>query len=340
MSILGNAQGTKRTVVFAKETAFGTKAAAAGAKLMPRVETSLNTNFESYQSEEIRADMQRSPSVVGFEKVEGDIKGELAAGQWAAFFAAALRGTFTSQAKKPIITKTADGAGEKNGKILIVPQSNHTTDSFTLEDVFRDINVSRQYIGCRVSKISVDVQPNGIASIVVSFLGQRGEESSAAYFTNPTDLTQSGKLAGVKGVLQVNKRPVGLVTAFKLDIDLGASSEPVLGAKFAPDVFIGTIAVSGSFTMYFQDKTMIDAVRNGTDLSLALRMDAEEASGSDYLTFILPGVKVTSNELDDGAKNIMQTLNFDAFPAVWDAQSQIDNALKVATTMIVQDTLA
>lgn len=340
MSILGNAQGTKRTVVFAKETAFGTKAAATGAKLMPRVETSLNTNFESYQSEEIRADMQRSPSVVGFEKVEGDIKGELAAGQWAAFFAAALRGTFTSQAKKPIITKTADGAGEKNGKILIVPQSNHTTDSFTLEDVFRDINVSRQYIGCRVSKISVDVQPNGIASIVVSFLGQRGEESTAAYFTNPTDLTQSGKLAGVKGVLQVNKRPVGLVTAFKLDIDLGASSEPVLGAKFAPDVFIGTIAVSGSFTMYFQDKTMIDAVRNGTDLSLALRMDAEEATGSDYLTFILPGVKVTSNELDDGAKNIMQTLNFDAFPAVWDAQSQIDNALKVATTMIVQDTLA
>lgn len=340
MSILGNAQGTKRTVVFAKETAFGTKAAAAGAKLMPRVETSLNTNFESYQSEEIRADMQRSPSVVGFEKVEGDIKGELAAGQWAAFFAAALRGTFTSQAKKPIITKTADGAGEKNGKILIVPQSNHTTDSFTLEDVFRDINVSRQYIGCRVSKISVDVQPNGIASIVVSFLGQRGEESTAAYFTNPTDLTQSGKLAGVKGVLQVNKRAVGLVTAFKLDIDLGASSEPVLGAKFAPDVFIGTIAVSGSFTMYFQDKTMIDAVRNGTDLSLALRMDAEEAVGSDYLTFILPGVKVTSTELDDGAKNIMQTLNFDAFPAVWDAQSQIDNALKVATTMIVQDTLA
>lgn len=340
MSILGNAQGTKRTVVFAKETAFGTKAAAAGAKLMPRVETSLNTNFESYQSEEIRADMQRSPSVVGFEKVEGDIKGELAAGQWAAFFAAALRGTFTSQAKKPIITKTADGAGEKNGKILIVPQSNHTTDSFTLEDVFRDINVSRQYIGCRVSKISVDVQPNGIASIVVSFLGQRGEESTAAYFTNPTDLTQSGKLAGVKGVLQVNKRPVGLVTAFKLDIDLGASSEPVLGAKFAPDVFIGTIAVSGSFTMYFQDKTMIDAVRNGTNLSLALRMDAEEATGSDYLTFILPGVKVTSTELDDGAKNIMQTLNFDAFPAVWDAQSQIDNVLKVATTMIVQDTLA
>ncbi|MEG9531405.1 phage tail tube protein [Mannheimia indoligenes] len=340
MSILGNSQGTKRTVVFAKESAFGTKAAPIGAKIMPRVETSLNTNFESYQSEEIRDDLQRSASVVGFEKVEGDIKGELAAGQWAAFFAAALRGSFTTQAKKPIITKTTDGSGEKNGKILIVPKTGHTSDSFTLEDVFKDINVSRQYLGCRVSKLSLDVQPNGIASITVSFLGQRGEESTAAYFTNPTDLTQSGKLAGVKGTLQVNKRPVGLVTAFKLDIDLGASSEPVLGAKYAPDVFIGTVAVSGSFTMYFQDKTMIDAVRNDTDLSLALRMDAEERTDTDYLTIILPGVKVTSNELDDGAKNIMQSLNFDAFPAVWDSASQIDNVLKIATTMIVQDSLA
>lgn len=340
MSILGNSQGTKRTVVFAKETAFGTKAAAAGAKIMPRVETSLNTNFESYQSEEIRDDMQRSPSVVGFEKVEGDIKGELAAGQWAAFFAAALRGSFTAQAKKPIIQKTTAGTGEKNGKILIVPKTGHSTDSFTIEDLFKDINVSRQYLGCRVSKLSIDVQPNGIASITVSFLGQRGEESTAAYFTDPTDITQSGKLAGVKGTLQVNKRAVGLVTSFKLDIDLGASSEPVLGARYAPDVFIGTIAVSGSFTMYFQDKTMIDAVRQGTDLSLALRMDADDTNGSDYLTIILPGVKVTSNELDDGAKNIMQTLNFDAFPAVFDAQSRIDDSLKVATTMIIQDSLA
>ena len=36
----------------------------------------------------------------------------------------------------------------------------------------------------------------------------------------------------------------------------------------------------------------------------------------------------------------MQTLNFDAFPGVWDAASTIDDRLKTATTMIVQDTLA
>lgn len=251
-----------------------------------------------------------------------------------------LRGVFTAQAKPPIIKKTANGAGEKNGKILIVPTTNHTTESFTFEDVFKDIGVSRTYLGCRVSKLSLDVQPNGIASVSVSFLGQRSEESSSAYFSNPGQLNQSGKLVGVSGKLLFNKQPLGLVTGFKVDIDLNASSEPVLGARYAPDVFIGTIAVSGSFSIYMQNKAMFDKLRAGTSLSLELRMDAEATTGTDYLSIILPAVKLTSIDTDDGAKNIIQTLNFDAFPGVYDPQSTLDDSLKVATTMIIQDTLA
>ena len=75
-------------------------------------------------------------------------------------------------------------------------------------------------------------------------------------------------------------------------------------------------------------------------LTLALRMAAETATNSDYIMIILPAIKVTSSEIDDGAKNLMQTLNFDASPGVWDAASTIDDRLKIATTMIVQDTLA
>ncbi|MGT3004821.1 phage tail tube protein [Pasteurella multocida] len=335
-----NAQGTKRTIVFAKETQFGTKATHTGAKILPRIESSLDTSFESFQSQEMRDDMQRAASITGFEKVEGELKGELSAGQWSAFLAAVLRGNFTTQAKAPIIKKTTKGSGEKQGKILVVPQNNHTTDSFTIEDLFSDINVRRIYLGCRASKISINVQPNGIASISVGFLGQRSEEGTTPYFTSPTNINQSGKLAGVTGKLLFNKQPLGPVTGFKLDIDLNASSEPVLGARYAPDVFIGTVAVSGSFSIYMQDKKMFDAIRRGETLSLELRMDAEDATNSDYVSIILPGIKLTSIDTDDGAKNIIQTLNFDAFPEVYDRESQIDDILKVATTMIVQDTLA
>ncbi|WP_439259487.1 phage tail tube protein [Lonepinella sp. BR2930] len=336
---MSNAQGVKRKIVVAKETTFGTKATKTTGKIIPRTESTLNTVFDSFSSEEIRENMQRSPSIVGFEKVEGDLKGELAAGQWSAFFAAALRGSWTA-AKDPILKKTTAGTGEKQGKILIIPETNHTTDSFTIEDIFADINLSRVYLGCRVSKISIDVQPNGIASVTATFLGQRGEESATSYFTNSSEIAQSAKLAGINGQLLVNGVKAALITGFKLDIDLNASSEAVLGEKYAPDVFIGTVAVSGSFTMYLQDKSMIDAVRVGKGLSLALRMDATSDTNTDYVTFILPGIKATSVDIDDGAKNLIQTLNFDAFPAVYDSASTIADELKKATTLIIQDTLA
>ncbi|TNG94879.1 hypothetical protein FHQ28_05655 [Pasteurellaceae bacterium USgator11] len=337
---MASAQGVKRKVIVGKETTFGTKATKTGAKIIPRTESTLNSVFDSFSSQEIRANMQRAPSIVGFEKVEGDLKGELAAGQWSQFLASALRGTWTTAAKTPILTKTTGGTAEKQGKILVVPEAGHTTDSFTIDDWFEDINLHRIYTGCRVSKISIDVQPNGIASITVTFLGQKGEETETAYFTSPTEVVQSPKLAGVNGQLQVKKAKAGLVTGFKIDIDLNASSEAVLGEKFAPDVFIGTIAVSGSFTMYLQDKSMIEAVRKGADMSLALRMDAGSDDNADYMTIILPGIKVTSANVDDGAKNLIQTLNFDAFPAVYDESSTIDDVLKKATTIIIQDTLA
>ncbi|MCW9716758.1 phage tail tube protein [Avibacterium sp. 21-594] len=337
---MATAQGVKRKIIVAKETTFGVKPAKTAGKIIPRTESSLNSNFESFSSEEIRADMQRAPSTVGFEKAEGDIKGELAAGQWAMFLAAALRGNWTSAAKTPLIKKTSAGTGEKNGKILFVPTTGHTTDSFTIDDFFEDINLHRIYTGCRVSKISIDIQPNGIASITVTFLGQRGEETQTGYFTSPTEIAQSPKLAGVNGQLLVNKQKAALVTGLKLDIDLGASSEATLGTTYAPDVFIGAIAVSGSFTMYLQDKTMIEAVRRGQNLSLALRMDAGSEDNADYMTLILPGIKATSVEIDDGAKNLIQTLNFDAFPAVFEGGSDIEPGLSAATTLIIQDTLA
>ena len=59
---MANSQGTQRSVALSKETTFGTKPAKNMAKLLPRIETSLNVNFDAFQSEEIRTDMQRAAS--------------------------------------------------------------------------------------------------------------------------------------------------------------------------------------------------------------------------------------------------------------------------------------
>ena len=68
---MASAQGVKRKIVIAKETTFGAKVTATDGKIIPRTESSLNSNFDSFASSEIHENMQRSPSIVGFEKVEG-----------------------------------------------------------------------------------------------------------------------------------------------------------------------------------------------------------------------------------------------------------------------------
>lgn len=65
--------------------------------------------------------------------------------------------------------------------------------------------------------------------------------------------------------------------------------------------------------MYMQDKSMIEAVRSGKNISLAIRMDAGSADNADYVTFIFPESRRQVLMLMMVLKNLIQTLNFDAF---------------------------
>lgn len=325
------AQGVMRSLAFALESVFGTKPAASSGKVMTRIEHTLNVNVDQIQSKELRTDFQRAESRNGFRKVEGDIKGELAAGQWSQFFAAALRGTFGA-AVAPLVAKTAAPANEKVGKTLAVPSTGHTNQSFTFEDWFSDVSISSVYTGCRVSKIDIDIKPNGYAEVSVSILGQDGKDSAVRYFTSPADVAQSGKLAGVNGKLMANGAQVALITGMKVSIDLSANSEAVVGSNVAPDVYIGSVVVSGSFTCYFADLSMRTAANNDTPMSIAIRMDASTSTNSDYVAIVIPAAKITMPTVDDGEKMLIQDVKFTAFPAAFGAQP--------ATSIIFQDTLA
>lgn len=136
-------------MVIAKEMSLALNQQRQQEKLFQERKAHLILYLIVFLGEEIRENMQRSPSIVGFEKVEGDLKGELAAGQWSHFFAAAvLRGDWTD-VKAPIIKKTIAGTGEKQVP-LVIPEKNHTTDSFTIEDIFSDISLSRIYTASRI----------------------------------------------------------------------------------------------------------------------------------------------------------------------------------------------
>jgi hypothetical protein len=129
---------------------------------------------------------------------------------------------------------------------------------------------------------------------------------------------------------------VALLTGLSLSIDGNHTAEPVVGSNTYADITEGRIDVSGQFTALFQDATLRDYFLNETEISLFFALAASNAAGADFVSFILPRIKVGGASKDDGEKGLVQTFPFTAL---------YNNAGGAATTseqttLVVQDSQA
>jgi hypothetical protein len=90
------ATGTAKQLVAKKQTALGTKAAAAGAQVYRRVTSTIDLAKDTYKSNEIRPSRQRSDFRHGVRRVEGSINGELSVGTYSEFMASVLRSAWAA----------------------------------------------------------------------------------------------------------------------------------------------------------------------------------------------------------------------------------------------------
>ena len=90
------ASGVAKRVAFKAESAWGSAAGASGGFYLRRVQSSLGLERDKYESQEIRRDYQRNDVRAGLRKVAGSISGEISAGTYASFMAAAVRKAFAS----------------------------------------------------------------------------------------------------------------------------------------------------------------------------------------------------------------------------------------------------
>lgn len=109
-------------------------------------------------------------------------------------------------------------------------------------------------------------------------------------------------LVAVSGVLVLNGRPVGTVTAASLSIDNGMAGSPVVGRNTVPVMNWGNRAnISGSMTVLFDrggaGAELYNAFDEETEVSLILRMD--QSDGSSFMGFALPRVKINSGSIGD-----------------------------------------
>jgi len=199
------------------------------------------------------------------------------------------------------------------GKKSFVPQSSHTNDSYTIAHEFADVSEYDHYLGCRVSSLDFNVPSTGMATLSIGFMGQDASLSNgSAYFSSPTAAGTTGVVAGVNGKLNYNGTDIAVVSSLSLKVDGGHSVGTVVGSNLTPDVFVGRVKVSGSFTAYFQDGTFVEDFLNEATPSLSFVLTTDNTATADFVSVVLPKIKLGSATRSDGEQGLTVTASFTA----------------------------
>ena len=222
------------------------------------------------------------------------------------------------------------------GKQTYVPTTGHADKSFYVEHWFSDIAQSEQFSGVKINTVDISLPPTGISEISLGLMGKDLASGTSAYYTSPTAATSTGVVAAVNGAVLINGAQVAVITGMSIKIDGGYSGDPVVGANTVPNVFPGRVRVTGSFTAYFQDAVMRDYFVNETEISIVAAFTTSNDAAADFITFVLPRVKVGSATKDDGEKGIIQSFDF---VALYNSAGGPGTSSE-ATTLFVQDSQA
>ena len=198
------------------------------------------------------------------------------------------------------------------GKKTWVPVSGQTNESYSIEHWFSDIGQSEVFSGCRIKDLSVKLPATGFCTIDISMMGLNMLAAQSQYFTTPLAPNTGGTLASVNGALYMNGAQVGLITSMDVKIDAGMTSGGVVGQNIQPDIFAGNVDVSGSLTVYFQDAILRDLFVNETECALMAVFTTNNTANADFLSIVMPRIKVGGASKDDGEKGLTMTMPYQA----------------------------
>ncbi len=257
------------------------------------------------------------------------------------FFISALTGPNMTGVFLNGDTVAADVAGDSVtcsvvGKKTWIPTTGHTRDSYTIEHSYTDISQSQVFTGCRISQMNVKLPSTGLATIDFPILGINATEAAGAYFTTPAAASTGKILAAVNGAMYVGGVQVAVVTSIDFTVNGNMTSGDVVGSNVAPDIFPGSVDVTGTLSAYFQDETFQSAFYNETEVAGVVVLTADNTPTADFQVFNFPRCKFNGSTKNDGEVGLVQTVPFVAL---------LNNAGGAAassllTTMSIQDSAA
>lgn len=215
----------------------------------------------------------------------------------------------TLSAQGPVATSTITVIG----KTTLVPTTGHTNDYYTFEEWFSDLTKSRTYTDCQIGSADIAIPATGNATLALSVMGLGRAKGSSQVLTSPTSETTTTIISASNAYILVNGTRTVVATALNLKIDGQVThGEAVIGSRTISDLVKGDIRVSGSFTLVHDAETTSDLFENETPISIVAALFVDGTATSDFVAFSIPRVKLMSDDIDDGKKQLVSTFNFTA----------------------------
>lgn len=239
----------------------------------------------------------------------------------------------TLTAEGPIASATVSVPG----KVTYAAESSQTKVYHTVEEWYPDASISERNLDVRFVQASMSLPGSGNATVDLTAIGLDQSKDTSAYFTSPAAESTTDVLVAASGILLVDGTAQGTVTDLSFDINgNGNPADGVVGTNIRPDVFVGKVMVTGSFTCYFEGGTIPDLFRDETATSIISALSAGTAANADFMTITLSALKLNSSTPDDNETGLKRVYNFEAYYNAAGGAS----AANTATTIQIQDSAA
>lgn len=220
--------------------------------------------------------------------------------------------TLTAESAKAASTVTVVG------KKIWAPTTGHTSDYFTFEDWYSDLNGgtgrSHLYPDVQVGSAEIAMPATGLITSNFNLIGLGARtKSGTRVLTTPTGETTTPLLSSSSGLAIIGGVAYPIVTQASVMIDgQVAHGAETIGSKYVSDVQRGRIMVSGSFSYLYVDDTLAEPFDDETTTDITLVFAEDKTDAADFVVVRIPEAKLFSDDGDDGEKQIVRSVNFTA----------------------------
>lgn len=199
----------------------------------------------------------------------------------------------------PAGSLTADATADSTGTLTILKKlkagTTPTRYSHTVEQYDRDIDMSQLFLGCRVTGVTISMQPDANVTATYTLMGLDHtilDSASSPWFSNPSLTTGLGLVTADAKILKDGVE-VTTFTGLELQFQITAAGQPVIGADVSPDIFDNDCQISGTLSGIRSDLTRLTAYDAETEFEIFVKLEEPASSGAKpCLAFYIPRVKI------------------------------------------------